>query len=47
MFDFVPGNIVVCMNENSKKILPQIKSKTCYITDCSNNWKMKQKKNSK
>ena len=32
MFDFVPGNIVVCINENSKKLLPQIKSKTCYTS---------------
>ena len=44
MFDFVPDNIVVCINENSNKILSQIKNKNCYTIDCSDNWKIKQKK---
>ena len=44
MFDLVPDNIVVCINENSNKILPQIKNKKCYTIDCSDNWKIKQKK---
>ena len=44
MFYLVPDNIVVCINENSNKILPQIKDKNCYTIDCSDNWKIKQKK---
>ena len=46
MFDNVPDNVVVCINENKikNKILPQIKNKACYAIDCSENWKIKQKK---
>ena len=46
MFGGVPDNIVICINEsnNQNKILPQIKNRTCYTIDCSDNWKLKQKK---
>ena len=44
IFNGVPENVVICLNENSDKILSQIKNKTCYTIDCSDNWKMKQKK---
>ena len=46
MFGGVPDNVVICINEsnNQNKILPQIKNKTCYTIDCSNDWKSKQKK---
>ena len=34
----------ICINENNNKnkIFPQIKNKTCYILDCSNDWKSRQ-----
>ena len=44
MFDNVPVNIVVCMNENNKKILSELNHWKCYIIDCSDDWKLKQKK---
>ena len=44
IFANVPENIVICINENNTKILPQIMNKTCYVIDCSNDWKSKQKK---
>ena len=41
-----PENIVVCINESiNSKIFQKIKAKTCYVIDCSNEWKSKQKKN--
>ena len=45
MFDNVPDNVVVCIIEekNKNKIFPQIKNKRCYVNDCSENWKIKQK----
>ena len=44
IFEGVPDNVVVCLNENITKniILPQIMNKTCYVNDCSNDWKKKQ-----
>ena len=44
IFDNVPDNIVLCLNENSVKILGKIIDKNCYTLDCSNNWKINQKK---
>ena len=46
IFNQVPENIVVCVNENyiRSKILPILKSKNCYVNYCSDDWKMKQKK---
>ena len=46
MFKNVPENVVVCINEPlpQSKILPQIKKKNCYVIDCTDNWKSKQKK---
>jgi surface protein len=42
----VPNNIVICINEANikNKLLPLIKSKKCYNIDCSDNYKLKQKK---
>ena len=40
----VPENIVVCINRTEGKIYEQIKNKKCLTLDCSNNWKMNQKK---
>ena len=46
LFKNVPDNIVICLDENNIKneILDQIKLKSCYTIDCSNDWKSKQKK---
>ena len=46
IFDNIPDNVVVCVNENNiqNKILPQLKEKICYTNYCSENWKSKQKK---
>ena len=32
------------MNKNSSKILEEIKKKNCYSLDCSDDWKINQKK---
>ena len=44
MFDNIPNNIIICINENKTKIYSEIKLKACYSIDCTNNWKSKQKK---
>ena len=46
IFYNIPENIVICINENNyiNKIKLQIQRKACYIIDCSNDWKSKQKK---
>ena len=46
MFDGIPENVAVCINEDTTKnlILPQLKNKTCFVNECSDNWKIKQKK---
>ena len=44
IFENVPDNIVACLNESSSKILGAIKNKSCYTLDCSDNWKINQKK---
>ena len=44
IFTNVPDNVVVCLNENSNKILNEIKTKNCYSLNCSDSWKTKQKK---
>ena len=46
MFKNVPENVVVCIKEvfTESKILPLIQKKNCYVIDCTNNWKSKQKK---
>ena len=45
MFYNVPENVVVCINENTtkNKIFPQIQKKACYVIDCTDDWKSKQK----
>ena len=46
MFDYIPDNAVICIKDNkdNKIIVNQIKNKKCYIIDCDNDWKLKQKK---
>ena len=46
MFKDVPDNIVVCINKTNilNKIYDQIRNKTCYIEDCTDDWKLNQKK---
>ena len=46
MFDFVPGNVVYCINSRiiDGKMENEIKYKKCPVFDCSNEWKSKQNK---
>ena len=46
LFNNVPNNIVVCLNKNNSQneIYPQISNKICHIEDCTDNWKLNQKK---
>ena len=46
MFTGIPQNVVICYNNNSNSgmIFKQIKIIKCYIIDCSEDWKSKQKK---
>ena len=44
VFNALPDNIVVCLNENSNLIYQEIIKKNCYTLDCSDNWQLKQKK---
>ena len=46
MFYNAPENIVICINEtNNPKILSKLQENSnCYIINCSNDWKSRQKK---
>ena len=46
IFTGVPNNVVICLNEEKiqNKILSKIEQKSCYVIDCSDDWKSKQKK---
>ena len=44
MFDNVPSNIVVCIDERNTKILSKLPNINCRTIDCSDDWKLKQKK---
>ena len=45
IFKNVPVNIVICINKvNINKINSQIDDISCHIEDCTDNWKLKQKK---
>ena len=46
MFTNIPKNIVICINNrtNQSKIIPQINAIKCHVIDCTNDWKLKQKK---
>ena len=45
MFDAIPDNVVVCINEANNNILSKIEEeKPCYINNCSDNWQLNQKK---
>ena len=46
MFNNIPDNAVICIqeNNNNSKIVNQIKNKTCIKIDCSENWRLIQKK---
>ena len=44
IFNNVADNTVVCLNENSIHIVEELKIINCYTLDCSNNWKINQKK---
>ena len=49
MFVKVPDNVVICLDENNigKNILPQIQKLNSFTIDCTNDWKLKKKKNGK
>ena len=44
IFDNVPDNIVLCINDNINIILDEIKKIKCYSLNCSDNWQLAQKK---
>ena len=46
MFNSVKANVVICIDEEKTagKIFPQINSISCKVIDCSDNWKISQKK---
>ena len=44
IFDLIQDNVIVCLNNNSKKLLEEIFKINCYTIDCSDNWQIKQKK---
>ena len=45
IFKYIPDNVVICINESNINLLNELQTSTqCYIIDCSNNWKIKQKK---
>ena len=44
IFDSIPENIVVCLNNHSDKLLSEIFNIKCYTMDCSDNWRIRQKK---
>ena len=46
IFNQVPENVIICINEISskEKLLFQLENKTCYVIDCTDDWKSKQKK---
>ena len=45
-FDNIPENVVVCIKNEIKndKLLNQLKSKKCFNIDCSDDWRLNQKK---
>ena len=46
MFSNVPDNVVICINKTitHSEILSQIENRKCYVIDCTDDWKSKQKK---
>ena len=47
IFYNIPENVVICIDESITDnyiIISQIKNISCYVIDCSNDWKSKQKK---
>ena len=44
MFTNVPSNIVVCIDEKNTNILSKLPNINCSTIDCSDDWKLKQKK---
>ena len=44
IFDKVPDNIVICINNNTSIIFEEIKKLNCYAIACTSNWKSVQKR---
>ena len=41
IFNNVPGNIIICVNDNNLILLSEINKTGCYIIDCSDEWYLK------
>ena len=45
MFEGIPINVIICINENNiENLIQELSNLNCYIIDCSDNWKSKQQK---
>ena len=44
IFDQIPDNVVICLNNISNIIFNKIKTKDCYTIDCSDDWRIEQKR---
>ena len=44
VFEKVPDNIIGCINENNHNLLIALRNKNCYGIDCTDDWKLNQKK---
>ena len=46
IFENIPDNAIICLNANNNKniILSQIQNINCYTIDCTDDWKLKEKK---
>ena len=44
IFQKTPDNLVICISNLNTDILSQLQEKNCYLIDCSDNWREKQKK---
>ena len=42
--DYLPDNLVVCIKGNNNLIRNKLNSFKCHVIDCSNDWKLRQKK---
>ena len=43
MFDGLPDNLIICVNESNKMILSELYKKSCYTIDCSEKWQFEMK----
>ena len=43
LFDGISDNLAICIDESNNKIISELKQKSCYTIDCSDNWISNQK----